>query len=87
MIYERSKMPLVKEIISNFELVIKGVKFFKIRFCFINILFRITILIKYLRIVQNISNADKDRNSFEMWAKGPDGKDFRTMIIEYVRKK
>jgi len=30
---------------------------------------------------------DKNRNSFEMWAKGPDGKDFRTMIIEYARRK
>ncbi len=30
---------------------------------------------------------DQNRNSFEMWGKGPDGKEFRTMIIEYKRRK
>jgi len=28
---------------------------------------------------------DRDHHSFEMWTKGPNGKKFRTMIVEYVR--
>lgn len=29
---------------------------------------------------------DNDRHSFEMWGKGPGGKEFRTMLIDYKRK-
>ena len=29
--------------------------------------------------------ADRDHHSFEMWTKAPNGKRFRTMIVEYVR--
>ena len=28
---------------------------------------------------------DRDHHSYEMWTKGPSGKRFRTMIVEYVR--
>lgn len=29
---------------------------------------------------------DRDHHTFEMWTKGPDGKRFRQMLVEYTRK-
>jgi hypothetical protein len=36
---------------------------------------------------QKITIADNDHHTLEMWGKGPDGKSFKMMEIQYTRKK
>ena len=36
---------------------------------------------------EKITIADNDHHTFEMWGKGPDGKTFKMMEIQYTRKK
>lgn len=41
---------------------------------------------KKMKFVCKVRIKDSNRHSFEMWTKGPGGKLFRTMLVEYTRK-
>ncbi len=42
---------------------------------------------KAIPVTEKINMTDADHMSFEMWVPGPDGKVFKTMQIDYTRKK
>ncbi len=41
---------------------------------------------KRVRFTSKVLVKDRDHHTYEMWTKGPKGKMFRTMLIEYTRK-
>jgi len=42
---------------------------------------------KPTRATTKLTVADNDHHTLEMWAPGPDGKDYKAMQIDYTRKK
>ena len=42
---------------------------------------------KDMKVDEKITWVDADHHNMEMWCAGPDGKQFRNMLIEYSRKK
>ncbi len=42
---------------------------------------------KTVRLKETLTVVDDDHHTFEMWAPGPDGKMFKSMEIQYTRKK